>query len=451
MSNLIAGSIEPKLFASFEAAWTAAQQFTFGTNGQHFVGTLFQQGGRHMFSTAMQFERFISVAEANSSVVRYRTEKRGDDKVIVGTVGDSVDEISETTNRPVDKAHVRAISKYISDSARNGENYIIPPATLNLRGEPATLFSVEGESTIRPAVLVLPPHARFEITDAQHRRQGIQSALADPQIRRQLLRDGIAVMVTFENSLSQVHQDFADASKTKQIAGSLVAVYDGRLPVNALAIHLAKTCPLFRYTIDATSKGSSLSAGSVKVWNANVLRQFVKYAGLNSREGDDIWNSKFIQTYGDHEAASYKKFRGYLVEFIDLCTEHVPLFKILVELAPDDLSTVPKLRAQDGGQILMTAPGMNILGAIAYDLYRPIYKQDGDLVPWIEKLGKVCWSYDGSAWKETLLRAGRVSVSAKDVRSAIVEIEQQIGLTEIVSQSTHATAANSSSSFEEEP
>lgn len=433
MSNSNASSIESKLFPNFEAAWTAAQQFTFSTNGLHLVGTLFEQGRRYMFSTAMPFDKFVSVAEANSSIVRQRSEKRGGEKILVGMTGDSVDEISETTNRPVDKTHVRGIAKYIADSARNNENYIIPPATLNLRGDKATVFSIEGESTIRPAVLVLPPHARFEITDAQHRREGIQTALTDPHVRRQLLRDGIAVMVTFEASLAQVHQDFADASKTKPIAGSLVAVYDGRLPVNALAIHLAKTCQLFRHTIDATSKGSSLSAGSVKVWNANVLRQFVKYACLDSREGDDTWNAKFTQTYGEQDNESYQKIREYLVEFIDQCTEHVPLFTRLAKLAPDDLSIVPKLRAQDGGQILMTAPGMNILGAIAHDLYRPVFKQGESLAPWVEKLGSVDWSYNGPAWKETLLRGGKVSVSAKDVRSAIVEIENRLGFAELAS------------------
>src|ERR1043166_875390 len=112
----------------------------------------------------------------------------------------------------------------------------MPPATLNLRSGPATIFTVKGDSTIKPAVLVVPSHVRFEITDAQHRRQGISEALKDPAIRHRLLRDGISVMVTFETELSQVHQDFADASKTKAIPGSLVAGDHGRLPVNALAL-----------------------------------------------------------------------------------------------------------------------------------------------------------------------------------------------------------------------
>ncbi len=417
---------------TFPDAVNAAFQFAFGNHAHHFEGTLFEQGGRHMFSTAMPFDNFVQVAEANSTVIRKRSEKRDEETVLTATEGDAVDDVVETTNRPVDKGHVRAITKYIASAVTRGENYIMPPATLNVRGESAILFTIEGESTIKPAVLVLPPHARFEITDAQHRREGIAKALEDPQIRGRLLRDGIAVMVTFERELNQVHQDFADASKTKAIAGSLVAVYDVRLPVNALAIHLARKCPLFVNTVDATSKGSSLSAGSVKVWNTNVLRQLVKYAGLNSRAGDDAWNKKFTQVYGEQSNPRIEQFRDYLEHFIEVCTEHFPLFTKLASLSPEDMSNVPKLRAKDGGQVLMTAPGMNVLGAIAHDLYRAVYKQGEDIEPWIKKFAAIDWSYEGAVWNDTLIVGGKISASGKAVKEAISAVERQVGLDEVV-------------------
>ena len=387
MSESYSGNVTRKSFANFPEAVNAAVQYAYGNHAQYFEGTLFQQGDRYMFSTAMPFEQFVQVAEASHTLVKPRIETRDEERVVVATEGDHVDDVAETTNRPIDKGHVKAITRYLTNSVEKHEKYIIPPATLNLRGEPATLFTTEGSSTIKAAVLVLAPHARFEITDAQHRRAGIGAALADAKTRRQLLRDGIAVMVTFEEELDQVHQDFADASKTKPIAGSLVAVYDGRLPVNALAVYLVCTCPLFRHTVDATSKGSSLSAGSVKVWNTNVLRQLVKYAALNSREGDDAWNKKFMQVYGDADDQRYQKFRDYLVEFVEICTRHIQLFKQLASLGADDMSQVPKFRARNGGQILMTAPGINVLGALAYDLYHVAYKHGQAIEPWIRKLG----------------------------------------------------------------
>lgn len=428
MSKTLSPDVSIKEFQSFPEAVNASVQFAFGNHAHHFEGMLFEQGGRNMFSTAMPFERFVQVAEANSAVIRKRSEKREDVKVLTAIEGDAVDDVANTTNRPVDRGHVRGITKYIVNAVNHGEPYIMPPATLNLRHETATLFTIEGNSTIKPAVMVLPPHARFEITDAQHRREGIGEALESQQVRRRLLRDGIAVMVTFENDLSQVHQDFADASKTKPIAGSLVAVYDGRLPVNALAIHLARSCRLFRHTIDATSKGSSLSAGSVKVWNTNVLRQLVKYAGLNSREGDDGWNSKFTQVYGEQDDSRYQQFRDYIVHFVDVCTKHLPLFNTLAALSPEDMSDVPKLRAKDGGQVLMTAPGMNVLGAVAHDLYRAIHRQGDDIEPWIQKLAAIDWSYEGVVWQATLIADGKMSTSGKAVKEAIATVEKQIGL-----------------------
>jgi DNA sulfur modification protein DndB len=408
---------------TFADAVAKAQQFAFGNRAYHFEGMLFFQAGRLMFSTAMPLEDFVRVAEPRSSKVVKRVEK----KILKATEGDSIDDVAETTNRPIDRAHVRSITKYVTNAVNHGDPYIMPPATLNLRGERVTIFTLVGDSTIKPAILVLPAHARFEITDAQHRRAAVSDALDDRSVRRSLLRDGIAVMVSFENDLDQVHQDYADASKVKPIATSLVAVYDGRLPVNALAKHLGRNCALFLHTIDATSKGSSLSAGSVKVWNTNILRQFVKYAGLHSREGDDTWNEKFTQLFGEQGDPRYVAFLDYLTTFVDACTRHFPLFKTLAEMSPEDMSMVPKLRAKDGGQVLMTAPGMNILGALAHDL-RVIQHQGKDIEPWIKKLASIDWSYEGAIWQKTLIIGGKISVSAKAVKDAIAAVEKQIGL-----------------------
>lgn len=413
--------VEVKELENPAAMFAAAQQEIFANRATYFEGSLFEQGGRSMFSTAMPFEHFVRYAEVKAPA----------------TKGADVEAIAETTNRPIDKGHVRGIAKYIVGAAKRQEAYIMPPATLNLRGgKGATLFTVKGASTIKSAILVLPSYARFDITDAQHRRAGIENALADKDVRDQLLRDGIAVMITFEDDQDQVHQDFADASKTRPIADSLVAVYDGRLPVNALAIHLARNCRLFKHTVDATAKGSNVSAGSVKAWNTSALRQFVKYAGLNSRAGDDQWNKQFTHNYGDSDGEPFLRFRDYLVEFIDSATVHLPLFKKLAALNADDMSEVPNIRKQGKGQILMTAAGMNVLGAIAYALYQQ-RKAGEDVTHYIKRLGDIDWSYQGALWQGELItqeangdggKAYRVSTGAVQVRGAIAKVQEAVGL-----------------------
>lgn len=418
-------TIEVKRLPDVASMIAAAQQFIYSNRSTFFEGTLFEQGGRVMFSTAMPFEDFVRFAEVRASAVK----------------GDDVNAVAESTNRPVDRGHVRGITKYLAGAVKRQEKYIVPPATLNLNGaKAATLFTVEGISSIKIAILVLPSHARFDITDAQHRRAGIELAMSDAAIRSQLLRDGIAVMITFEEDQNQVHQDFADASKTRPIADSLVAVYDNRLPVNALAVYLVRSCGLFERTIDATAKGSNLSSGSVKVWNTSALRQFVKYAALNNRAGDDAWNKSFVDNYGEAGTESHDRFREYLVTFIDECTTYIPLFKKLATLKSDDLSEVPAIRAHGGGQILMTAAGMNVLGGIAYATYRR-HKLGQDVTPYLKRLGKIDWSYKGPLWQDELVNKEigktetgamgqvlRVSANAAHVKGAIAKALEAIGL-----------------------
>jgi DGQHR domain-containing protein len=378
-----------------------------------------------MFSTAMPFEDFVRVAEVKTSAVK----------------GADVESVAGTTNRPIDKGHVRSITKYLSGAVKRQEKYIVPPATLNLRGnKSATLFTVAGQSSIKTAILALPSYVRLDITDAQHRRAGIELAMEDPQSRAQLLRDGIAVMITFEEDPDQVHQDFADASKTRAIADSLVAVYDNRLPVNSLAVLLARSCRLFKYTIDATARGSNLSSGSVKVWNTSALRQFVKYAGLNSRAGDDAWNKAFVENYGEAGTDANNRFRDFIIRFIDDCTKTIPLFKKLASLNSDDMSEVPGIRTQGGGQVLMTAAGMNVFGGVCYALYQR-HKLGEDVAPYIARLASVDWTYGGSLWKGELVneeigktdtgamgKVLRISANAAHVKGAIDKVVDAVGL-----------------------
>ena len=165
----IPDTIAVKRLTDVPAMVEAAQKYVYGNRANFFEGTLFEQGGRVMFSTAMPFEDFVRVAEAKASA----------------TKGDDVKAVAETANRPIDKNHVRAITKYLTGSVKRREKYIMPPATLNLRGNKgATLFTVIGESSIKTAILTLPSYARFDITDAQHRREGLLHPAIDGASRR---------------------------------------------------------------------------------------------------------------------------------------------------------------------------------------------------------------------------------------------------------------------------
>jgi hypothetical protein len=180
----------------------------------------------------------------------------------------------------------------------------------------------------------------------------------------------------------------------------------------------------------------------IKVWNTSVLRQFVKYAGLNSREADDTWNEKFEAVYGaDRSDSRFARFQDYIVEFMEACTQDIPLFAKLARLAADDMSQVPKIRASSGGQILMTAPGMNILGALAHTIYHSVHKRGDDIRAWTKKLGNIDWSYEGELWQPYLLADKKVSTNAKAVKDTVEHVEKKIGLAALVKSREDGIAA----------
>lgn len=169
-------------------------------------------------------------------------------------------------------------------------------------------------------------------------------------------------------------------------------------------------------------------------------RQFVKYAALNNRAGDDAWNKAFMESYGELGSETHEKFRAFLAKFIDDCTNGIPLFKSLATLNADDLSEVPGIRRQDGGQVLMTAAGMNVLGGVCYALYRR-HKLGDDIHPHLNRLGIIDWSYRGALWKGELVneeigkmengtmgKVLRISANAAHVKGAIAKVVEAIGL-----------------------
>lgn len=161
------------------------------------------------------------------------------------------------------------------------------PLTFNVQ-QPVRLYSVDYEAQVRPGYLVIPPLAKLAITDGQHRRSGIVKALQTYCRKNQdaLLNDGIAVMITCESDINQIHQNFADCSKTEALAPSQAAVYDRRNPAKRLVVDVEQKCSLFTGKVDATS--TKLGKRSTAVFTANQVRQFVKAMLV----GSGVWGDQ---------------------------------------------------------------------------------------------------------------------------------------------------------------
>jgi len=105
-----------------------------------------------------------------------------------------------------------------------------------------------GIADLRQGYLILPRSAKVSITDGQHREEAITRLIdaLSPEDRDELARQAVAVIITNEKDLDQIHQDFADASKAKMLPPSLLAMFDTRNPANRLIPLLERNCPLLR-------------------------------------------------------------------------------------------------------------------------------------------------------------------------------------------------------------
>ena len=116
----------------------------------------------------------------------------------------------------------------------------------------------------------------MEITDGGHRKAAIDRLWAelDDERSAEFDQDAVSVMITIEDDLGQIHQDFADCSKTKALPKSRLAAYDRRNPANGLVLDLIDRCDIFKGKIDSTSK--TLSVKSANLFLTNQVRQMVK-------------------------------------------------------------------------------------------------------------------------------------------------------------------------------
>src|SRR5271165_2388174 len=248
-----------KRFPTLEEAQRAAGSEAANTGALSIPVVAFRQGKRTVATGALPM-----------SWVRNRLESRSAKSA---KKGGSMRDAEAAWNRPELPEHSQSIAKYILENYEKA--YIIPPLSLNIQHR-VHLYIPDYPSDFIPGYLVIPGSATLAITDGQHRRTGIVQAMdqMDEATSARFASDAVAIMITCETDLNQIHQDFADCSKTKPLPPSLLAVYDRRNPANRLVSDLERMCPLFKGRIDPTSK--TLSKKSTYLFLANQLRQLVK-------------------------------------------------------------------------------------------------------------------------------------------------------------------------------
>jgi DNA sulfur modification protein DndB len=334
----------------------------------------------------------------------------------------SITDARAAMNRPLDNEHAKTIAKYLVDN--QGGKFLIPPLTLNVQ-QVINVYTIDIDSTMRLGYIVIPMTAILSITDGQHREVGIEQAydlLPDDQ-KDAFDKNSIAVMIVCESEVDQIHQDFADASKTKALPASQLAVYDRRNPANGLVLDLIEACPLLKDKVDATS--SSLGKGSLAMFLTNQVRQMVKELLVGSYAmPDDSFEEKAKRLLGARGEPQYNETLDRFVAYIDAVTEAIPTLRQIAKLnTAVEMSQIPVLRKE--GWICLTATGMNVIGRIGHILFRDGHENWAD---YAAKLGDVKWERDAAIWQGNVIQNSKIMTQQAPVRNAVEAVAKVIEL-----------------------
>lgn len=384
---------------SLIAAQQAANEAAAASGGRVFTCVVFQQGGRLMLTTAFSYAFLVRHVVAESAA------KGGNPRAF--------------TNRPVDTGHVRTIAKYLSD---NEDDYILPPVTLNVRDVPAVHIP-RGNFATTVGFVVIGDETRFSITDGQHRLLAISRRSETLPDESKFMSDSISVVIVIEPQMARIHQDFADAARTKQIPASLLAAFNTREPMNRVLTQIVDESLFFRGRIDETSK--SLSKNASQTFLLNQVRGMVKELLFHdyalSEASIPARSAQEIRTTEQQDA-----FVKRTIAMLTILTDQMTPWNSIVELPT---AGGPANQVVDYRQhyINMTATGLVIIGHVAYEIEK---NPDADWreARYIDLATKVDWRRDAPIWQGNIITDGKISTVRGPGRVAAQAVMKEIGI-----------------------
>jgi DNA sulfur modification protein DndB len=403
--------IDYKESDSLETAQKQALQEVGDSGGARlFPVTIFKQGERDLLSTVFPVYYIVSDLKSKPTFK-----------------GSGVYDARSNMNRPLDLKHANSTKDYLLRNFKS--KYILPSMTLNIQ-ESINVYTAKYKSSIRTGFMVIPYGIKLSITDGQHRKKALEDLCKElTQEDFDIIKnDGISVMITVENNLSQIHQDFADCSKTKELPKSLIAVYDKRNPANGIVIDLLDSCSLFKDKVDASS--STLSKKSTKLFLVSQVRSAIKELLIgNSAIADIDLENRAIEIYENSDSERYKKDVQRYIYFINKVTEAIPVLKKISKMMDGVHTTeIPKLRSE---YLILNSAGFNILCRIGHEL---ILMDSDNLAidKYVEELAKIDWKKNAPIWKDNIVQDGasglKIATSNSTVRLAATKVREQIGL-----------------------
>ena len=401
-SPLSAGAVLTEVSGTSEDARARAAALAMDSQREVVPVRVFEQGRRTMLDGVLPIRVLVRVLEHNAV-------PKG------ATAGKALTAL----NRPVVPQHVRAIVTYLRQALESGSPYIIPALTLNSTDR---IEVVIPSGNYRPITgyAVFPDEAAVHITDGQHRFLAIREVVGElrgTHAGAQFMRAGIPVMITIESELAQVHQDFADAGKTKPLPLSLLAVYDVRQPANAAVMKIAERVPLLKDRIDATS--TTLSVNSPFIFLVNQIRQFVKSSLTGNPSMQEPTFAIHARNALSHDEAR-ERWTSSRVAFLKVMTEIIEDWRELAALpAPggaDAAEVLARTKAIRGRRrVSMSAACLTTLGLVSYDVLMNVTsspvvqaKLESELRTTLKPLEKVDWNRSADIWAGNLVVDGTI-------------------------------------------
>ncbi len=398
--------------ATLDEALIGAAREAGNVTGLILAGTLYQQGPRMGFATAMPV-----------AIVVERMRSAPPKRKLKG--GLSLREAYDAYNRPVDEPHIREIADYIR--ANRHAVYHLGGMICSALDRLAVYTTASNSRLPRAAFLVLPASARLPITDGQHRCGAMARVLDElgeqsQQAYRAFAEDAVPVVIIPSSTAEVAHQDFADAARSRPLPASLVALYDRRNIANRLVIDLEQMCPLLRGKIDATSQ--RLGEASAKLFTANQVRMFAKVAITGSAQTSTANFDRIVRERIAGEG-DYSAMRDWLGEFINHLAARLNVFRAIVET--DDVrqaELVPSMRKKF---VCLTPTGLAILGRFAYEFHAA----DADWKPFADRLAGLDWRRSHKLWHGTIIsgdaKAGfKIATHSAAIRGAIEAVSAAI-------------------------
>jgi len=287
-------------------------------------GTAYRQGGRLHFATAMPVRDYIMMTRVDQA-----------------PRGSTMDELNQAFNRPKEKAHGKAIEKYLGETACQGLPFIFPAFLVNygvgwtedMPKASLTIFCGAREAMVWPAIFEPPTGEKLPVTDGGHRTDAMATVLNMAAAGR-LPENGLSVIFVMEDDINAYHQDFSDCAKAKAIANSISSTWDRREASNRFGGDLVKINGYLARLVDASSNSVNLSSNSAKAWSMSAVHSAI--TGVYAGEQDP------------------KRLSGY----IDALFTKVP---ILVDVANGGAPAKHRNLVNRGGCVLLRGVGFAVL------------------------------------------------------------------------------------------